>query len=77
MSARNKLEQQVAALGGSIDWDSSNITRKDKLLFIDAPDGYIWDWSESETLTVCWFSGAAEEFYAEALEQISYGCQEH
>ena len=73
---KEKLKRQVTALGGSIDWDSSNITPKDKLLFIDAPDGYIWDWSESECLTVCWFSGMAEEFYAEALEMISYGVSE-
>ena len=77
MSALAKLKAQVAAIGGEIDWDSSNVSRKDKLLFVDAPDGYIWDWSESECLTVCWFDGKAEDFYKEALELISYGVKEY
>ena len=71
----SKLNKEVLKHGGQIDWLNSNVTRSDKLIFIDAPDGMNWNASDCGIICLSWLSGSTAEFYNEAFELVSEGVQ--
>ena len=73
MATREQLKKAVAAFGGSIDWENSYVAPSEKYLIIDAPDGHIWDDSESSVIVMSWYSGPANEFYDEAIDRVLCG----
>lgn len=70
-----KLTRKVLQYGGSIDWVNSEVTRSEKILFIDAPEDKNWNASECGIICLNWLSGTNAEFYSEALDLVSEGIQ--
>ena len=70
-----RLVKEVLKQGGEIDWINSDVSRADKILFIDAPDGMNWNASECGIICLNWHSGPAAEFYNEAFDLVAEGVQ--
>ena len=70
-----KLVKEILKRGGEIDWANSDVTRGPKLIFIDAPEGYLWSSSQAEVICLDWLHGPLNEFYAEALECVIEGIE--
>ena len=70
---RKTAEKAVSALGGSIDWDVSVITRAEKHIVVDSPAGHLWDYSGAEVIVVSWYDGTAGEFWAEVIDRVTEG----
>ena len=70
-----RLVKEVLKHGGEIDWINSDVSRADKILFIDAPDGMNWNASECGIICLNWHSGPAAEFYNEAFDLVAEGVQ--
>jgi hypothetical protein len=67
------LVKAVLKHGGEIDWINSDVSRTDKILFIDAPEGRHWAASDCGIICLNWHNGPASEFYNEALALVSEG----
>lgn len=67
------LVKAVMKHGGEIDWINSDVSRRDKILFIDAAEGQHWAASNCGIICLNWYNGPAAEFYREALALVSEG----
>jgi hypothetical protein len=63
----------VKAVGGSIDWNVSEITATEKAITVDAPSGYCWDSSGAECFCISWHCGPASDFWDEVIERVRFG----
>jgi len=73
MATKQQAINAVRTLGGSIDWTNSNITRLDKYIIVDAPDGYIWVSSDANVIVITWYCGPVSEFYDQVIEDVLCG----
>jgi|DEB0MinimDraft_6_1074348.scaffolds.fasta_scaffold65129_4 hypothetical protein len=73
MATKQQAMAAVKAFNGSIDWRNSDITRLDKYIIIDAPDGYIWDASGADVIVINWYCGPAAEFYDQVIDDVLCG----
>lgn len=73
MATKQQALKQIQAMGGSVDWNVSNITATEKAITVDAPSGYCWDSSGAECFCISWYGGPASEFWDEVIEQASFG----
>ena len=70
---RQTALSEIAMFGGTVDWDCSEITARDKSILIDAPDGYVWSSNGSPVISIHWYGGAASEFWDEVIDQVQDG----
>ena len=70
-----RLVKEVLKHGGEIDWKNSNVSRTDKIIFIDAPSGKHWNANACSHICLNWHNGPAAEFYNEAFDLVSEGVQ--
>ena len=63
----------INELGASLDEDFTYITRSEKSVMVDAPEGFHWAATEASTLTVVWYDGSASEFWGEVVEMLNEG----
>jgi hypothetical protein len=73
MATRKQALAAIAKQGGTVDWDVSYITTHDKHICVDAPDGLMWDSSQSESFVINWYSGSASEFWDEVIDMAEAG----
>ena len=73
MATKAQAIKAVQAFGGSIDWENSTITSSDKYIIIDAPEGYVWDASESSVLCLNFYCGSASDFWDEVIDLVLSG----
>ena len=75
MATKSQAEKAIEAVGGSIDWEVSEVRRGEKVITIDAPDGFVWQFNGCECICLAWYSGPASEFWEEVIEAIEYGIE--
>ena len=75
MATKRQALKQILAMGGSVDWNVSNITATEKTITVDAPSGYCWDSSGAECFCISWYSGPVSEFWDEVIEQARFGVE--
>lgn len=75
MTTKSQAEKIIALHNGAIDWEVSYITRTDKTVVIDAPEGHTWLFSGAESIVIGWYSGSAAEFWDEVIDCVSYGIE--
>lgn len=75
MATKAQAVKAIQAVGGSIDWDVSEITSLEKVITVDAPEGFVWQFNGCECLCVSWYSGPASEFWSEIIDAVQYGVE--
>jgi len=73
MATKQKALQAIAAFGGEVDWEVTEITSRDKHIVIDAPEGFIWDYTECSVISISWYCGPAAEFWDEVIYRVLCG----
>lgn len=73
MATRRQALAAIANQGGAVDWAVSYITPYDKHICVDAPDGLLWSFSQSECFVINWYSGSASEFWDEVMAVANAG----
>ncbi len=76
MATRKQALAAIAAQGGEVDWDVSQIDAYTKHICVDAPEGFLWDVSQAECFVISWYSGAASDFWDEVLSVATTGISE-
>ena len=59
MATKAQAVKAIEAVGGSIDWDVSGVTASEKVITVDAPDGFVWQFNGCECVCLAWYSGSA------------------
>ncbi len=75
MTTKAQAIRAVEAVGGSIDWNVSEITAAEKVITADAPKGSVWQFNGSECICLAWYSGPASEFWDEVMDAVEYGIE--
>ena len=73
MATKQQAIRVVEAVGGSIDWNVSEVSGTEKVITVDAPSGYCWDSSGAECFCISWYSGPASEFWDEVIDHARFG----
>lgn len=73
MASRQQALKAIEQAGGTVDWDVSYMLKDQKSICIDAPEGYYWDRSQAECISIRWECGPASEFWDEVIERVSEG----
>ena len=50
MPTKTQAIKEITALGGSVDWEVSHITSSEKVITVDAPEGYAWQFNGCECI---------------------------
>ena len=77
MTSKAKAEKMIDLHNGAIDWSVSYITRSEKTIVIDAPEGHAWLFNGCESIVIGWLSGSAAEFWDEVIDCVSYGIEKN
>lgn len=75
MTTRRQVMKALEKIGGSIDWTHSHITKDEKDIIVDAPDGYVWNSTGCSTICAYWYCGDTSQFWNEILLDIIEGIQ--
>ena len=75
MATKAQAVKAIEAVGGSIDWDVSEVTASEKVITVDAPDGFVWQFNGCECVCLAWYSGSASEFWDEVVDAVAYGVE--
>ena len=75
MATKAQAVKAIKAVGGSIDWDVSEVTSSEKVITVDAPDGFVWQFNGCECICLAWYSGSASEFWDEVVDAAEYGVE--
>jgi len=77
MATKAKALEAIAAFNGEVDWDVTEIGPREKHIVIDAPEGFIWDYTECSVICISWYCGSASEFWDEVIYEVLCGVQRH
>jgi len=75
MATKAQAIKVIEAVGGSIDWGVSEITNSEKVITVDAPDGFVWQFNGCECFCLAWYSGPAGEFWDEVIDAAEFGVE--
>jgi len=75
MATKAQAIKEIAALGGSVDWEVSQITSSEKVITVDAPEGYAWQFNGCECICLAWYTGSAADFWEEIIDAVQYGVE--
>lgn len=75
MATKAQAVKAIQAVGGSIDWDVSEITRLEKVITVDAPEGFVWQHNGCACICAAWYGGPASEFWSDIIEAVEDGVE--
>ena len=75
MATKYQALRAIELVGGSVDWNVSEITSTEKVITVDAPAGLCWSSSGSSCFCISWYSGPASEFWDEVIEKVRFGLE--
>ena len=75
MTTKAQAVKAIEAVNGSIDWGVSEVTSSEKVITVDAPDGFVWQFNGCECICLAWHSGSASEFWDEVVDAVEYGVE--
>ena len=75
MATKAQAVKAIQAIGGSIDWDVSEITKTEKVITIDAPAGFVWQYNGCACIARAWYCGSASEFWSDIIEAVEDGVE--
>jgi len=75
MATKAQAIKEIAALGGSVDWEVSQITSSEKVITVDAPEGYAWQLNGCECICLAWYTGSAADFWEEIIDAVQHGVE--
>jgi len=75
MTTKAQAVKAIEAVGGSIDWGVSEVTSSEKVITVDAPDGFVWEFNGCECICLGWYSGSTNEFWDEVVDAVKYGVE--